>query len=243
MAFPAIAAIPLVGKALTALKGGKMLAAGANAAKYAAGVPGATKQLALNLGGGKARMAGAALKKAATEKANIKYLKDNYGVDVGGSVKDFMNRGLNMSDDAGLLDRVKRGTTSIEGFKNNLGIPMTRNDIAMSVAPDLLFGGFAAATTEGDLADKAIAGLGSSVGGIAGGLGARGLLGPKSGLGILGTEMVGGIIGDQVGYGAANSIIRAKHGGMTPTEKLMAEQDEQYRSQIVDEFLAQNGMG
>ena len=69
------------------------------------------------------------------------------------------------------------------------------------------------------------------------------LLGPKSPLGILGTEMVGGILGDQIGYGAANSIIRAKHGGMTPTEKLLAEQDEEYRSQIVEEFLAQNGMG
>ena len=221
MAFPAIAAIPLLGKALTALKGGKMLATGANAVKYAAGVPGATKQLALNLGGtgakaaaGKARMAGDALKK-----------------------------GLNMSDDAGLLDRVKRGTTSFEGFKKNLGVPMTRDDILMTVAPDLLFGGMAAATTEGDLVDKALAGVGSAAGGIAGGIGGRGLLGPKSGLGILGTEMIGGMVGDQVGYGAAQALIRAKNGGMTPQEQSYAAQDDAYKQQVIDDFLARNGLG
>jgi hypothetical protein len=191
MAFPAIAAIPLVGKALAGLKGASAAKAGMGAYKA---------------------LAGAGVPKGAARFAGDKIMKIGRGLTPG-------------------------------GFAKNLGIPMTKGDIAMSVAPDLLFGGFAAATTEGDLADKAIAGLGSSVGGIAGGLGARGLLGPKSNLGILGTEMVGGMIGDQIGYGAANSLIRAKHGGMTPTEKLMAEQDEQYRSQIVDEFLAQNGIG
>ena len=113
----------------------------------------------------------------------------------------------------------------------------------MAVAPDLLFGGLAAATTEGDIVDKALAGAGSAVGGIAGGLGMRGVLGPTSNLGKLGTEMVGGIVGDQVGYGAANALIRAKHGGMTPMEQSMAEGDAAYRQQIIDEFLAQNGLG
>ena len=129
------------------------------------------------------------------------------------------------------------------GFAKNLGIPMSKGDIAMTVAPDLLFGGLAAATTEGDLVDKALAGAGSAVGGVAGGVGLRGVLGPKSGLGVLGSEMIGGMVGDQVGYGAANALIRAKNGGMTPQEQLMAQGDEQYRKQIIDEFLAQNGLG
>ena len=128
---------------------------------------------------------------------------------------------------------------SPKGFAANMGMPMTKQDIMMTVAPDLLFGGIAAATTEGDIVDKAIAGAGSAAGGIAGGVGLRGVLGPKSGLGILGTEMVGGIVGDQIGYGAANSLIRAKHGGMTPAEKTAAELDEQYRQQIINQFLAQ----
>ena len=151
-----------------------------------------------------------------------------------------------MADDAGLLDKVRRGVTPA-GFAKNLGIPMSKTDIAMTVAPDLLFGGFAAATTEGDLIDKAIAGAGSAVGGIAGGLGTRGLLGPKSGLGILGAEMVGGMVGDQIGYGAANSLIAAKHGGMTPTEKRMLSDQQVYENQLKSllykELLAENGLG
>ena len=139
------------------------------------------------------------------------------------------------------VNKMGRGL-SVEGFKKNLGVPMTKGDIAMTVAPDLLFGGFAAATTEGDLVDKALAGAGSAIGGATGGIGARGLLGPKSGLGILGTEMVGGILGDQVGYGAAESLIRAKHGGMTPAEKQMAAADAAYRQQLYDQFLAEQGL-
>lgn len=139
------------------------------------------------------------------------------------------------------VNKIGRGL-SVEGFKKNVGIPMTKQDIAMTVVPDLLFGGFAAATTEGDIVDKALAGAGSAVGGIAGGLGGRGLLGPKSGLGILGTEMVGGILGDQIGYGAAESLIRAKHGGMTPAEQQMAAADQAYKQQLYDQFLAENGL-
>ena len=139
------------------------------------------------------------------------------------------------------VSKIGRGLTT-EGFKKNLGIPMTKGDIAMTVAPDLLFGGFAAATTEGDLVDKALAGAGSAVGGVAGGVGLRGALGPKSGLGILGTELVGGMVGDQIGYGAAESLIRAKHGGMTPVEQQMAAADEAYKQQLYDQFLAEQGL-
>tara|TARA_Y100000289_G_C3918725_1_gene149013 strand:+ start:897 stop:1496 length:600 start_codon:yes stop_codon:yes gene_type:complete len=139
------------------------------------------------------------------------------------------------------VNKLGRGLT-VDGFKKNLGIPMTKSDIAMTVAPDLLFGGFAAATTEGDLVDKALAGAGSAVGGVAGGVGLRGVLGPKSGLGILGTELVGGMVGDQIGYGAAESLIRAKHGGMTPAEQQMAAADEAYKRQLYDQFLAEQGL-
>lgn len=139
------------------------------------------------------------------------------------------------------VHKIGRGLT-VDGFKKNLGIPMTKSDIAMTVAPDLLFGGFAAATTEGDLVDKALAGAGSAVGGVAGGVGLRGVLGPKSGLGILGTELVGGMVGDQIGYGAAESLIRGKHGGMTPAEQRMAAADEAYKQQLYDQFLAEQGL-
>jgi len=240
MAFPLAAAVPAglakLKGALAALKLGKTAVAATNAAKFKAGVAGATRQLSLDLAeGGAKRMAGEALKSGVQEnikRAGIKEMRDK--------VK---NAGLNMADDAGLLDKIKRGVMSPEGFMKNMGAPMTRDDMLMTVAPDLLFGGMAAIQTEGDLVDKALAGAGSAVGGIGGGLTARGLLGPKSGLGILGTEMVGGIIGDQVGYNTANALIRAKHGGMTPQEQAYAQQDEAYQQAIIDNFLAQNGLG
>ena len=139
------------------------------------------------------------------------------------------------------INKVGR-SLSAEGFKKNLGMPMTRDDIAMAVAPDLLFGGIAAATTEGDIVDKALAGAGSAVGGVAGGFGARGVLGPKSGLGIIGTEMIGGMVGDQVGYGAADSLIRARNGGMTPAEQSAMAQEEAYKRAMYDQFMAENGL-
>ena len=139
------------------------------------------------------------------------------------------------------VSKMGRGL-SVEGFKKNLGIPMTKGDIAMTVAPDLLFGGMSAINEEGDIVDKALAGAGSAIGGIAGGIGLRGVLGPKSGLGILTSEMIGGNVGDQIGYGAAQSLIRAKHGGMTPTEQQMVAADEAYKRQLYDQFLAENGL-
>ena len=139
------------------------------------------------------------------------------------------------------VSKMGRGL-SVEGFKKNLGIPMTKGDIAMTVAPDLLFGGMSAINEEGDIVDKALAGAGSAIGGIAGGIGLRGVLGPKSGLGILTSEMAGGYLGDQIGYGAAQSLIRAKHGGMTPTEQQMVAADEAYKRQLYDQFLAENGL-
>ena len=54
--------------------------------------------------------------------------------------------------------------------------------------------------------------------------------------------MVGGMVGDQVGMGVADSIIRAKHGGMTPMEQQYAAQDEAYKKQLYDQFLAENGL-
>ena len=237
-ALPALGAVgtKLAG-ALTALKAGG--AAGAAAAKKSLAAGAAAKQLtipgfskamsAAKATGGAAKSANPALKLVSDARNTARMAGNKFN--------------LNMADDAGFLDRIKRGLLSGEGFKKNLGVPMTKQDIAMTVAPDLLFGGIAAATTEGDIVDKALAGAGSAAGGIVGGIGLRGAIGPKSGLGILGTEMVGGIMGDQIGYGIANDLIRAKNGGMTPAEQTAATLDEQYKKQIIDQFMAENGLG
>ena len=246
MAIPLIAAVPAaLGKAAAFAKGLTGLGSVAGVAKGGAGTMGA-----FGKGAAIKRMAGEKLAslmgKGASIKTGIKDLSKmapdemiDYMRNL--KTKDVLNAGLNMSDDAGIIDRIKRSGT-IEGFTKNLGMPMTRNDIAMAVAPDLLFGGLTAATTEGDIVDKAIAGAGSAVGGIAGGIGARGILGPKSNLGVLGTEMVGGMLGDQVGYGAAENLIRLKNGGQTPLEQKMAEGDEAYRQQIMEQLRQQYGL-
>ena len=235
-ALPALGAVgtKLAG-ALTALKAGT--AAGAAAAKKSLAAGAAAKQLTIP-GFSKAMTAAKSTASAAKSNPALKLVSDarNKARMAGNKFN------LDMSDDAGFLARVKRGLLSGEGFKKNLGMPMTKEDIAMTVAPDLLFGGIAAATTEGDIIDKAIAGAGSAAGGIVGGVGLRGALGPKSGLGVLGTEMVGGIMGDQAGYGIANSLISAKHGGMTPAEKTAAGLDAQYKQQIIDQYLRDQGL-
>ena len=193
--------------------------------------------------GGAAKLAGAAAGAGARRMAGSKLA--GLASKVGG--KGVARTGLNMTEGASKLEKIKRGLTSVEGFKKNLGIPLTGDDLKFAIAPDLLFGGMAALSTEGDIVDKTMAGVGSAAGGIVGGLGLRGALGPRSGLGIMGSEMVGGMIGDQVGYGAANSLIAAKNGGQTPAEQRMLSEQQQYeaqlRSQMYDQFLAENGLG
>ena len=79
-------------------------------------------------------------------------------------------------DSLGILGRIKRGVTSKEGFLDNYGRPISQ-DLGMALAPDLMFGGLTTLMTPGDLADKAIAGAGTAIGGAAGGITARGVLG------------------------------------------------------------------
>ena len=121
---------------------------------------------------------------------------------------------------------------------NNLG-PIGKTELAYMLGPDVLFGGVAAAMTPGDLGDKAIAGVGSAVGGAAGGLGLRGLIGPKSGLGILGAEMIGGISGDMVGQMGSDSLIRMKGGGTTPWEKQQLADQSIYEDELRKKLLAE----
>lgn len=245
-----LAAVPLLGKAIAFGKGLTGLGAvkGGASTLGAFGKGAAVKRMAGeklgSLFAAKAQGAATAAKPVSSNMAaNIKYVKDNYGIDLGGTVKDVMTRdkmkGLNMADDAGFFDRIKRGTTSLEGFKKNLGHPMNREELMMTVAPDLLFGGLSAVTTEGDILDKAIAGVGSAAGGIGGGLGARGVLGPKSNLGILSAEMMGGIGGDMVGMNMADSLIRLKNGGATPAEQSYTSQQQL----LYDQFLREQGLG
>lgn len=139
-------------------------------------------------------------------------------------------------------------------------------EIAMRVAPDLLFGVLEAAMTPGDLADKAIAGLGSATGGVTGGV-LLGKLGGKNQMLATALDMAGSIGGDMVGREGANLVMKGKDklmggSGQNPYERMgdqqqaMMAQDIRaqvlaelgllpgsYQSALVDPMLAANGLG
>jgi len=113
------------------------------------------------------------------------------------------------------------------------------------LAPDALFGVITAATTEGDIGDKLIAGTASAAGGGLGGIAAgRAANAAKLGntVGFL-ADMGGSIAGDMVGMKIAEETMRLKGGGTTPMEKMMMEQDAIYRAQLEQEFLNKYGLG
>ena len=206
-------AIPLIG------------AAGAGLAKLTTAIKGlgAAKSLGMNAAYlGKGNLAPAVAKAApkVAEAAN----------------KGVRYAGLNMTDNAGILDRIKRGLTSREGFATNYGRPMGQ-DLGLAFAPDLLFGGMTALMSPGDVGDKLLAGAGTAIGGAAGGLGARGVFGPRSDMGRMMAELGGGIAGDMVGMKAADALIRAKNGGTTPYEKQAAVDMEELRQQIIADYI------
>jgi len=104
---------------------------------------------------------------------------------------------------------------------------MGKGEIAMRLAPDIMFGGVEAAMTPGDIGDKAVAGLSSALGGSLGGV----ALGKIGGSGALGTalDMAGSIGGDMIGREVGGAILRGKDKlgggeGLTPYEKMSKEQ-------------------
>jgi len=126
-------------------------------------------------------------------------------------------------------------------------MPKTKTELAMRVAPDAIFGVMAGAMTPGDLGDKLIAGTTATAGGALGGLAARGAIGgisPKlmnNPIMDISTEMIGGMAGDIAAQGVADGILRAKGGGMTPYEKMAAEQQKELEQQILRQYLSGKG--
>ena len=139
---------------------------------------------------------------------------------------------------------------------------MNKGQIVGRLAPDLMFGGLAAATTPGDIGDKLIAGGASAVGGGLGGI-ALGRAGQRFGdtAGFM-ADMAGSIGGDMVGMSVGDGLQRGKDSlmggsGQTAYERMSAEQQEQFAEQIRrqtlagaglvpgvrDQFMYENGLG
>ena len=124
---------------------------------------------------------------------------------------------------------------------------MSKNQIAMRLAPDLMFGGVAMATTPGDLGDRLIAGSTQAVGGGLGGLALGRAAGRFGDTAATLADMAGSIGGDVVGMQTGDAIMRGKDKllggkGETPFERLSAEQQAQLEAQIRAQTLLGAGL-
>ena len=135
------------------------------------------------------------------------------------------------------------------GTKNLLFGSMGKKEIAQRLAFDAVFGGMAAVQTPGDLGDKLIAGGSTFVGGGLTGLAAGGAVRRMGGPQWLeGTaDMVGSFGGDYLGMMAGDSLQRGKDKlmggeGLTPWERMGAEQQAQFAQELEQQILRQYGL-
>ena len=124
---------------------------------------------------------------------------------------------------------------------------MDKGQIAMRLAPDLMFGGVAMATTPGDIGDRLIAGSTQAIGGGLGGLALGRAAGRFGDTAATIADMGGSIAGDVVGMQTGDAVMRAKDSllggeGQTPFERLGAEQQAQLEAQIRAQTLLGAGL-
>ena len=118
-------------------------------------------------------------------------------------------------------------------------------EMTARLSMDALGGLMAAAYTPGDLGDKAIAGIASTVGGAAGGL----ALGKLGGPGIAGTalDFAGSIGGDMAASVLGEQVMKGKsalqgEGFRSPYQKLSDEQQKQLAEAIRADVMRQYGL-
>jgi hypothetical protein len=126
---------------------------------------------------------------------------------------------------------------------------MTKGQIAGRLAPDALFGVLAATQTPGDMGDKLIAGGASAIGGGLGGLALGRAVGRMGGGEALQTvsDFAGSIGGDIAGMAVGDQIMRGKDlvmggQGLTPYERMSAEQQAAFAAELERNILAQYGL-
>lgn len=119
-------------------------------------------------------------------------------------------------------------------------------EMALRVVPDIGFGVMAAAQTPGDFGDKLIAGGTQTLGGITGGL-LGGKLGGNNQILSNMLDMGGSVAGDFAGMAVGDNAQRLKDKmmggeGLTPWERMGAEQQAQYAQELEQQILRQYGL-
>jgi hypothetical protein len=135
------------------------------------------------------------------------------------------------------------GQRLLDLFRVPGGQFMGKGDLAMRLAPDIMFGGLEAAMTPGDLVDKGLAGAGSALGGSLGGL-ALGKLGGRNQALSTVLDMAGSIGGDMGGRMGAEQLQRGKDlvmggKGQTAYERLSAQDREALEKMIREDQTGQ----
>ena len=136
-----------------------------------------------------------------------------------------------------------------KGFGKLVFGDMAGDEIAMRLAPDVLFGGMAAVQTPGDIGDKILAGGTQLVGGGLGGLAlarGAGAMGAGSGLQTM-ADFAGSIGGDYAGMYAGDALQRAKDKltggeGLTAFERMSKKDQEAFAEQIRMQTLMGAGL-
>ena len=150
----------------------------------------------------------------------------------------------------GFLGNAKRMAGEV--MTDYLGGPANAKNLAMNFGLDGAFGVMAGMNEPGDLGDKLIRGLTVAGAGGLGGVGATVGVGKLLNKGAMPvglqrqvTEVGGAMLGDQLGYSLADSMQRAKNGGMTAWEQesLRRQMEDLYASGGGDQFLYENGLG
>ena len=146
-------------------------------------------------------------------------------------------------------------TTALKGLgkiNNLLFGGISKGELAARLGMDALGGAMAAAYTPGDIGDKAIAGIASTLGGAGGGLVAT-RLGSKvspqlaSGLGGIALDYAGSIGGDIGLSRLGEEVMKGKsyvmgEGYLSPFEKMGADQQAQMRAALEQDILRQYGI-
>ena len=122
---------------------------------------------------------------------------------------------------------------------------MSAIEIAGRLGPDVLFSGISAATTPGDIGDKAIVAGTQLLGGSLGGLAAGKLSRNPAVSGLL--DLGGSIAGDMASMPVGDALMRGKDKlaggkGQTPYERLSEEQQQQLAQQIEQQVLQAYGL-
>ena len=147
----------------------------------------------------------------------------------------------------GILGNVKRHAGDM--MTDYLGGSVTKRALLENFGLDAAFGMYAGFNEQGDLGDKVIRGLSTAASGGLGGVGATVGLSKLTGKMPTGfarqaTEFGGAMLGDQIGYSLADSLQRAKNGGLTAWEKEALRQEmEMAYGQGGDQFLYEQGLG